>query len=132
MKAQKNTDELYNAAIQNEKEALSELDHKVQIKLKSGNAAKVRRILYYSSVAAAIIVMFLIFNPSGKQERQLKTFQTMINKMDFQPASETFKVDIKTTQIDKLNRKIEEMNQDDMINRLNEKMKKYKQQNKQL
>lgn len=132
MRTSKNPEELYEAAIRREKQSLLHLDAEIKVALKSDNSVKLMRILYYASVAAAIIVMFLVFNPSGKQDKQLKTFQTMVNNMDFRSASETFKIDIKTTQIDRLNLKIEEMNRDDMINRLNEKMEKYKQQNKQL
>ncbi|MFB6318081.1 hypothetical protein [Saccharicrinis sp. FJH54] len=132
MSAQKNPDELYKAAIQSERQALTEQGNRVQIKMKSDKSARVRRIVYYTSVAAAIVAMFLIFNPSAKQNRQLRTFQVMVSNMEFTPPSETFRFDARMNQIDKLNRKIEEMNQDDMVNRLNAKMKKYKQQNKQL
>ncbi|MFC0875584.1 hypothetical protein ACE01N_03270 [Saccharicrinis sp. FJH2] len=132
MSAQKNPDELYKAAIQSERQALTEQGNSIQINMKSDKTVRVRRIVYYASVAAAIVAMFLIFNPSGKQDRQLKTFQTMVSNMEFTPPSETFRFDTRINQINKLNQKIEEMNKDDMVNRLNAKMKKYKQQNKQL
>lgn len=127
MKKQNDTGKMYAQALKNEQEQLLSLDKSVPLKLKDVPAIGIKQFVLYAASVAAFITLLVIVLPESKTNRELKTLHNMTSRLDM-PASGLINYNFETNQIDRLNNKIIEFKQDDMVSRLNEKMKKYKQQ----
>lgn len=132
MNTPKSNDKKFNEAIRIERETLQSLEPGIPLKLKTDESRRVRKLVMYTAAAAAVLLAVLLIKPISDANGDFRKMQLMASQMDLPQTSVMMNIDFKSDQIDKLNTKIKTMNRDDMVNRLNEKFKKYKQQNKPL
>ena len=126
MKTSDKYDELYKKAITAERKVVSNIN----INVRTQKSGKMRFVIYSAAAIAALIVLTFIFKPIVEANLAFEKARNIMARVENPVKNKAVQMNIENTAIDNFNKMVANFNNKKISSALNEKIEKFKNQQK--